>query len=151
MSGFDNDYCLVRQFLVCKIPCVKGIAEWRYAMQHRRRFEGQQAGTHRSVTSSLAYLYKIVPPQNNWKQFCIDDNCLDPNNSKLFFRGVIKFTYATSVLSVVTLRHICFVHPIFRFWFLVTFGDEVMKIRKYYVIMFVYFFTEQGKMGKTEI
>ena len=25
----------------------------------------------------------------------------------------------------------CFVHPIFRFWFLVTFGDEVMKIQIY--------------------
>ena len=22
----------------------------------------------------------------------------------------------------------CFIHPIFRFWFLVTFGDEVTKI-----------------------
>ena len=41
----------------------------------------------------------------------------------------------------------CFVHPIFRFWFLVTFGDEVAKIRKYYII-FVYIL--QGKMGKTE-
>ena len=41
----------------------------------------------------------------------------------------------------------CFVHPIFRFWSLVTFGDEVTKIRKYYVI-FVYIL--QGKMGKTE-
>ena len=41
----------------------------------------------------------------------------------------------------------CFVHPIFRFWFLVTFGDEVTKIQKYYVI-FVYIL--QGKMGKTE-
>ena len=40
-----------------------------------------------------------------------------------------------------------FVHPIFCFWFLVTFGDEVMKIRKYYII-FVYIL--QGKMGKTE-
>jgi len=39
------------------------------------------------------------------------------------------------------------VHPIFHFWFLVTFGDGVMKIRKYYVI-FVYIL--QGKMGKTE-
>ena len=28
----------------------------------------------------------------------------------------------------------CFVHPIFRFWFLVTFGDEVTKILKYYII-----------------
>ena len=41
----------------------------------------------------------------------------------------------------------CFVHSIFRFWFLVTFGDEVTKIRKYYVI-FVYIL--QGTMGKTE-
>ena len=39
---------------------------------------------------------------------------------------------------------LCFFHSIFRFWFLVTFGDEVMKIRKYYVI-FVYIL--QGKMG----
>ena len=41
----------------------------------------------------------------------------------------------------------CFVHPIFRFWFLVPFGEEVTKIQKYYVI-FVYIL--QGKMGKTE-
>ena len=41
----------------------------------------------------------------------------------------------------------CFVHPIFRFWFLVTFGDEVTKIRKYYII-FVYIL--QGKMGRME-
>ena len=40
---------------------------------------------------------------------------------------------------------LCFVHPIFRFWLLVTFGDEVTKIRKCYVI-FVYIL--QGKMGK---
>ena len=44
-------------------------------------------------------------------------------------------------------QHLCFVHPIFCFLFLVTFGDEVTKIRKYYVI-FVYIL--QGKMGKTE-
>ena len=42
---------------------------------------------------------------------------------------------------------ICFIHPIFGFWFLVIFGDDVTKIRKYYVI-FVYIL--QGKMGKTE-
>ena len=39
------------------------------------------------------------------------------------------------------------VHPIFRFWFLVTFGNEITKIRKYYGI-FVYIL--QGKMDKTE-
>ena len=42
---------------------------------------------------------------------------------------------------------LCFVHPISRFWFLETFGDEVTKIRKYYVI-FAYIL--QGKMGKTQ-
>ena len=35
----------------------------------------------------------------------------------------------------------------FHFLFLVTFGDEVMKIQKYYSI-FIYIM--QGKMGKTE-
>ena len=48
---------------------------------------------------------------------------------------------------IIILCNICFVHPIFRFWFLVTFGDKVMKIQKYYII-FVYIL--QGKMGKTE-
>ena len=41
----------------------------------------------------------------------------------------------------------CFVHPIFCFWFFVTIGHEVTKIRKYYII-FVYLL--QGKMGKKE-
>ena len=45
------------------------------------------------------------------------------------------------------LYHVCFVHPIFPFWFLVTFGNEVTKIWKYYVI-FVNIL--QGKMDKTE-
>ena len=39
----------------------------------------------------------------------------------------------------------CCVHPIFRFF--VTFGNEVKKMQKYYVI-FVYIL--QGKMGKME-
>ena len=47
----------------------------------------------------------------------------------------------------VTIIHLCFVHPIFRFWFLVTFGNEVKKIQKYYII-FVYCLL--GQMGKTE-
>ena len=42
---------------------------------------------------------------------------------------------------------LCIVHPIFRSWFLVTFGDEVTKVQKYYVI-FVYIL--QSKMGETE-
>ena len=45
--------------------------------------------------------------------------------------------------------HKFFIHPIICFLFLVAFvlGDEVTKVRKYYVI-FVYIL--QGKMGKTE-
>ena len=38
---------------------------------------------------------------------------------------------------------LCFVHPIFRFWFLVTSGDEVTKIRKYYVTSMLCFDDEQ--------
>ena len=41
----------------------------------------------------------------------------------------------------------CFVHLIFRFLFWVTFGDEVTKVRNYYVI-FVY--NWQGKMEKNQ-
>ena len=44
-----------------------------------------------------------------------------------------------------TLCYQCFVHPIFCFLFLVTFGDEVTKIQKYYVI-FVYIL--QAKIEK---
>ena len=40
-----------------------------------------------------------------------------------------------------------FVHRIFRVWFLVTFGNKVKKIQKYYLI-FVYIL--QGKMEKNE-
>ena len=51
-----------------------------------------------------------------------------------------SFAVALTKISV-------FAHPIFCFWFLITFGDEVTKIQKYYLI-FVYIW--QGKMGKTE-
>ena len=43
------------------------------------------------------------------------------------------------------LRNFCFVHPIFGFWLLVTFGNR--GIGKYYII-FVYIL--QHKMGKKE-
>ena len=48
------------------------------------------------------------------------------------------------------LRLLCFVHTIFRFWFLVTFGDEVTKIQKYYVIFVYILHGKMGKMGKME-
>ena len=55
--------------------------------------------------------------------------------------------YHTENITLFLFHAKCFVHPIFHFWFLVTFGDEVTEVQKYYVI-FVY--TLQGKMGKTE-
>ena len=41
-----------------------------------------------------------------------------------------EFIFNTATSEVIY----CFVHPKFRFWFLVTFGNEVTKVRKYYVI-----------------
>ena len=82
---------------------------------------------------------------NMWKIF----------TSTMRLKNTIKTYQVSSRLSffhyswklVSNVGNDCFVHPIFRFWFLVTFGNEVTKIRKYYVI-FVYIL--QGKMGKTE-
>ena len=39
----------------------------------------------------------------------------------------------------------CFVHSIFRFWFLVTFGDEVTKILR---ILYLHFARQDGQDGK---
>ena len=39
----------------------------------------------------------------------------------------------------------CFVHPIFRFWFLVTFGDEVTKILRN---LCLHFARQDGQDGK---
>ena len=57
---------------------------------------------------------------------------LNNKNNKKFIVNPIKITIIVSFTP---------------FWFLVTLGDEVIKIWKYYVI-FVYIL--QGKMGKTE-
>ena len=73
------------------------------------------------------------------------DEMLD-HRHKLPFQLKGEFFYYNRKISDV-FCHLCFVHPIFPFWFLVTFGNKVMKIQKYYVI-FVYIL--QGKMGKTE-
>ena len=40
---------------------------------------------------------------------------------------------------------LCFVHPIFRFWFLVTFGDEVTKIFRN---LYLHFASKDGQEGK---
>ena len=43
---------------------------------------------------------------------------------------------------------VCFVHPIFRFWFLITFGDEVMKIIRNLCLHFAKQDRQDGKDGK---
>ena len=88
--------------------------------------------THRGKYCPSAHLYMIYSIQDRYhSQFVLQfghKTTWDSIGSKHFF-------------------HYCLVHPIFRFWFLVTFGNKVTKIRKYYEI-FVYIL--QGKMGKTE-
>ena len=60
------------------------------------------------------------------------------------FSGEVLLFYAPAFSQDVFM-----IHPIFGFWFLVTFfGDEVTKIQKYYII-FVYIL--QGKMGNIKI
>ena len=41
----------------------------------------------------------------------------------------------------------CFVHPIFRFWFLFTFGDEVTKILRN---LCLHFARQDGQDGKKQ-
>ena len=42
----------------------------------------------------------------------------------------------------------CFVHSIFRFWFLVTFGDEVTKVLRDLCLHFAWQDGKDGKNGK---
>ena len=43
---------------------------------------------------------------------------------------------------------LCFVHPIFRFWFVVTFGDEVTKIQKILRNLCLHIARQDGQDGK---
>jgi hypothetical protein len=54
--------------------------------------------------------------------------------------------YVLNVFNIYA--HFCFVHSIFRFCFLVTFGNKVTKIQKYYVIFFLHFARQDGQEGK---
>ena len=45
--------------------------------------------------------------------------------------------------------NICFVHPIFRFWFLDTFGNEVTKVRKLRNLC-LHFARQDGQDGKKQ-
>ena len=64
----------------------------------------------------------------------------------IYFKHKILFTFHQNNFPSPFLIY-CFFHPIFGFWFLVTFVNKVMKIPKYYVI---FVFILQGKMAKTE-
>ena len=82
-------------------------------------------------------------------QGCISDDSPATYNvdSDLGFLRVRSFLQKKCVFVLSILTLLCFVHPIFRFWFLVNFGNKVRKIWKYYVI-FIYIL--QSRMGKTE-
>ena len=78
-----------------------------------------------------------------------DDDEVDVDDLSVEFvkEWVMKSPKILLIFADIPQLDLCFVQPIFRFGFLVTFGSEITKIRKYYVI-FVYIL--QGKMGKTE-
>jgi hypothetical protein len=104
------------------------------------------------VTSNFKWkIFSNFVAFSEYPNFKFQKEALDSHNQCREKHGVaplkidkkVRFCLCFSVFIVVY----CFVHPIFRFWLLVTFGDKVTKIRKSYVI-FVYIL--QGKMGKTE-
>ena len=63
-------------------------------------------------------------------QGCISDDRPAAYNvdSDLGFLRVRSFLQKKCVFVLSILTLLCFVHPIFRFWFLVNFGNKVRKI-----------------------
>ena len=61
-----------------------------------------------------------------------------------------SFLCSTEMWPVHMIINICFVHPKFRFWFLVIFGNEVTKIRKYFVVLSLFTFLQDGQEGKKQ-
>ena len=63
-------------------------------------------------------------------QGCISDDSPATYNvdSDLGFLRVRSFLQKKCVFVLSILTLLCFVHPIFRFWFLVNFGNKVRKI-----------------------
>ena len=74
--------------------------------------------THNEIKVFLKSLKNVIPKPLSWFRFSTE------NDTKIFVR------------------------PIFRFWLLVSFGNEVTKIWKYFVI---FFYILQGKKSKMEI
>ena len=90
---------------------------------------------------------KLTSKVCNSQIFCRRTRLLKVMLRCIIFGPIFPVTKRCTLIQWHTFCNICFVHPIFRFWFLVTFGNEVTKIWKYYII-FVYIL--QGKMGKPE-
>ena len=74
-------------------------------------------------------------------------SCTYFHNHTSYRQNIMKEKWGSMVLILLSQ---IFVHPIFRFWFLVTFGDEVTKIRKCYIIFVYILQSKMGKMDKTE-
>ena len=69
-------------------------------------------------------MLKFIPPKNTFaSEFDSPEHCLISSYVFVF----------------------CFVHPIFRFWFLVAFGDEVTKILRN---LCLHFARQDGQDGK---
>ena len=58
---------------------------------------------------------------------------------------IVAFQLVQQIFEFVFL---CFVHPIFRFWFVVTFGDEVTKIQKILRNLRLHFARQDGQDRK---
>ena len=71
---------------------------------------------------------------------------LKENLSKYLLHVEFQKYLGKLLLQIFTATFVSFI-PFFWFWFLVTFGGEVTKLQKYYLI-FAYIF--QGKKDKTE-
>ena len=89
--------------------------------------------------ASFQHLGSISSKYRLDSKVCIKFAVVDP-----LYKMVDNTEFQACILfGAVDLKMFCSSH----FWFLVTFGNKVTKIWKYYVI-FVYIL--QGKMGKTE-
>jgi hypothetical protein len=80
-------------------------------------------------------------------QQCLDFSFKDFGFSFLVIWSMSQILLAILECVAIFFFDYCFIHPIFRLWFVVTFGNLVMKIRKYYIILV---YVLQGKRGKTK-
>ena len=71
----------------------------------------------------------------------------------LIHQGQVCVNLILVVISIVIPKmyfNVSFI-PFFRFWFLVTFGNKVMKIQKYFVIFCLVLLCDQNSFGRSKI